>query len=185
MPLSEELQKRLSKIDRSTFRHAAGFRTAALFRDHPSKAHDPEYCLFYMGREFSDDQYIALKEVYMQIADPTEYQFAMAVFGSMRHWNEISDLVWTRDRVAEWRKELEIKLRSEAIMGIIDLVDDPETKETTKFQSLKWLAQSEFAEKETASTKKKKIKEAKVKDAVVDTISSDFERLGISPRSIN
>lgn len=185
MPLSEELRKRLSKIDRSTYRYGHGFRTAALFRDHPTKQHDEEYCLFYMGREFSDDQYIALKEVYMQIADPTEYQFAMVVFGSMRHWKEINDLVWTRDRVKEWRLELETKLRSEAIMGIVDLVDDPEIKETTKFQSLKWLAQSEFADKETATTKKKKAKEKQVTDSVVNTVASDFERLGITPRSIN
>lgn len=184
MQLSVELQKRLNKLDRTKFRYAGGFRTSSLFRDHPTKAHEDEYCMFYINREVSDE-YIALKEIYMQIADPTEYQFAMTVFGSYRHWKQIAKLVWVKPYVEEWREELEIKLKSEAIIGITALADDPEIKETTKLQSLKWLAQSEYAAKKTETQKKKEAKEDRVQMAVVDTVKDDFERLGIQPRSVN
>ena len=183
--LDGKLRKRLSEVDRSKFRHDYGFRTSSLFRDHPTKAVEPEFCMFYINREFSNDEYIALKEVYMQIADPTEYEFAMVVFGSFKHWKLLSDLFWTKDKVAEWRDELEIKLKSQAVLGIADMAYDPEIKETTKLQSLKWLASSEFAEKKTKTAKAKEEKEQAIVSGVIDNVRDDFERLGIETRSLN
>lgn len=185
MPLNAKLEQRLSKLPKKSFMSTSGFRTASLFRDHPTLPVNKEWNFFYIGKESSDDEYIALKEVYMSIEDPTEYEFAIKVFGSFRHWKLISGLWWAKDHVAEWREELAVKLKSKAIKDVVSLVDSEFVKETTRLQGLKWLANSEYAEKPTETKKKASSKKEAIDKEVLRDVSDDFERLGIQPRSIN
>ncbi len=55
------------------------------------------------------------KEVYLHLSDPTEYAAAMYLIGDWDHWIQIAEKSQARPYFAEWRKELVIKLRSEAI----------------------------------------------------------------------
>ena len=182
MPLNVNLEKRLSDLPKDTFLGPTGFYTKALFKDHPqATSSDKDTHVFYIGKEKSSEDYIALKEVYMAIEDPTEFEFAMKTFGSYRHWLHITELSWAKDYVSEWRHELAMKLKSKSIKDIVNLAGDEFVKETTKFQAMKYLANSDYAEKTTAT----KAKQAKVKEAIRregdDDIASDFERLGITP----
>ena len=179
--LSVELERRLSNLPRDTFLGPTGFRTKALFKDHPQAEGNGEYQVFFIGKEKSSKDYISLKEVYMAIEDPTEYEFAMVVFGSYRHWLHIAELSWAKDHVAEWRNELQMKIKSGAIKGVVNLVDDDYTKETTKLQALKYLANSDYAEKITTSKAKKTAKKDSIAQAVSSEMSEDFKRLGITP----
>ena len=154
-----------------------GFRTSSLFRDHPTKSVDEEYAVFLISKEKSTDEYIALKEVYIAIGDTTEYEFAMKVFGSFRHWLQLTKLAWVKDHVAEWRHELAVKVKSQSVRGVIELVDEEETKETTRLQALKWLANGEFAEKLPESKKKQQAKQDKINRDVSSDVSDDFARL--------
>lgn len=183
--LSVQLEQRLEKLPKSKFLGPSGFRTSSLFRDHPTKSYDPEYAEFYISKEKSTSEYIALKEVYMAIGDVTEYEFAIKVFGSFRHWKQLTKLAWVKDHVAEWREELAIKLKSQAVRGIVELVDEEWVKETTKLQGLKWLAQSEFAEKTTQTKQKKAEKQDRITRGVSMEIQDDFERLGIKATGVH
>lgn len=181
MPLSVNLERRLNDLPKDTFLGPTGFYTKALFRDHPQSMGVLDSNVFFIGKEKSTDDYISLKEVYMAIEDPTEYEFAMKTFGSFRHWLHIADLSWAKEHVAEWRHELAMKLKSKSVKDIVSLAGDEFVKETTKLQALKYLANSDYAEKTTAT----KIKKDKVKEAIRregdDDIADDFERLGITP----
>lgn len=67
----------------------------------------------------------SLKDLYMEVADPTEYQFAIEAFGSFDYWLEIlgGDQYgihpkYIRQHIKDWRDELEVKLRSEGIRNL-------------------------------------------------------------------
>lgn len=179
--LDLELERRLNNLPKDTFLGPTGFYTKALFKDHPQALADTGDQLFFIGKEKSTDKYISLKEVYMQIEDPTEYEFAMKVFGSYRHWKTISELGWAKDYVAEWRYELALKLKSKNIKDIVALASDEFVKETTKFQAMKYLANSDYADKTTATTKKNTQRKEAINNSVLKEVSDDFERLGITP----
>lgn len=67
----------------------------------------------------------SLKDLYMEVGDPTEYQFAIEAFGSFDYWLEILGgeqygihPKYIRQHILEWRNELEVKLRSEGIRNL-------------------------------------------------------------------
>ena len=160
------------RIDRDTLRGSdrGAPRTKSLFADviYQDSPYTP---IYYLRQETSDDQYIALKEVYLQIADPTEYEFAKMCFHSYQQWETITALPWAANFVSQWRAELQLKLRSEAVKEIFNMTVDPEVKETSRLQALKWLADTGFVNK----THKTKV----AKDVVVDFALADAERIGL------
>jgi hypothetical protein len=79
------------------------------------------------------------KEVYLDLADPTEYAPAIYLIGDWDHWIKIAENSQARPYFAEWRKELVIKLRSEAIKALRrQAVSDKGTA------AAKWLAENGF-----------------------------------------
>ena len=58
------------------------------------------------------------KEVYLFLSDPTEYAPAQYLIGDWDHWVQIAEKSQVRPYIAEWRKELIVKLRSEAILAL-------------------------------------------------------------------
>ena len=57
----------------------------------------------------------SFKRLYLDHRDPQEYLFAQSVLGSWEHWLQLNKRKWFTDRLNVWRKELEIKLRSESV----------------------------------------------------------------------
>jgi hypothetical protein len=60
-----------------------------------------------------------LREKYLTIADPTEYRFATECLGGWDHWIALSEASFFQKYIEKWRNELEVKLRSAAVAGII------------------------------------------------------------------
>lgn len=170
--LNDDLRARIESLDKQTLKGAdrGAIRTKSLMADiiYEDSKYEPVY---YMRQEKSDDKYISLKEVYMQIADPTEYQFATLCFYNYQQWETICLTPWAVNVVAQWREELQIKLRSEAVKEIFTMTIDPEVKETSRLQALKWLADHGFVNK----THKNKV----AKDVVIDYALADAERIGL------
>jgi len=91
------------------------------------------------------------KEVYMHLSDPTEYAPAMYLIGDWDHWIQIADKSQARPYFAEWRKELIVKLRSEAIQQLRVQASGPKGTAAAR-----WLAENGFIldSKTKASIKK-------------------------------
>ena len=171
--LSEDLKVRLLSLNKDTLKGSEGrgaIRTKSLFADvlYEESRHTPVY---YLKQEVSDDEYISLKEVYLQIADPTEYEFARMCFYNYQQWETITALPWAINTVNQWRAELQLKLRSEAVREIFNMTVDPDVKETSRLQALKWLADTGFVNKNY----KTKVS----KEAVIDHALADAERIGL------
>lgn len=84
-------------------------------------------------KEYNGKKYPSLRQYYLDIADPTEYQFAKQCLLGWDHWMRICENVIVRKEVDKWREELEVALRSEGILSIIDAAEN-------NFQASKWLA---------------------------------------------
>lgn len=83
---------------------------------------------------YNGKSYPSMKRLYMEMADPTEYEFATTYLLGWKHWMRICENKLLRKHIDEWREELEVKLRSKAVMQVMKQAD------IGSFQSSKWLA---------------------------------------------
>lgn len=68
--------------------------------------------------EMEREGYISLKGLYLEVADPTEYEFAQTCFYNYEHFQQLMELKYFRDFIDDCRNELELKLRSQAVLKI-------------------------------------------------------------------
>lgn len=109
------------------------------------------------------------KEVYMDLADPTEYTTAIYLLGDWDHWVQIAEKSQVRAYVAEWRKELIIKLRSLAISYL-----KKQASGDKGTAAAKWLAENGYI-----LDKKTKTKVEKEQDNRYNDVMSDVKRLKV------
>lgn len=64
--------------------------------------------------------YIPLKELYLEISDPTEYKFAAMAFFNYKHYCQLMEYEFFKKFIDKCRDELELKLRCEAVNKIKD-----------------------------------------------------------------
>lgn len=72
--------------------------------------------------------YPSLYRLYMEERDPSEYHFARKHLGGWEHWQALSKASFMKERVSDWRKELEVAIRADALQKIIRIASDPSHK---------------------------------------------------------
>jgi hypothetical protein len=78
--------------------------------------------------------YPSLKKLYLEYEDPTEYAFVQEYLSGWSQWKQLCNNQQTLKFINEWREELELKLRSQAIRDMID-----QSADGGSFQASKWL----------------------------------------------
>lgn len=63
----------------------------------------------------------SLYKKYMEAEDPTEYRFATENLDGVEHWEMLTSCSWFKPYVERWRRELELKITSEAIARISEI----------------------------------------------------------------
>ena len=76
----------------------------------------------------------------MEIGDPTEYQFALRVFGSWDHWQALCSSKWFSELVTDWRAELKTKMESDRYWEMVNIRDKSAPDSAQAIQATKWLA---------------------------------------------
>ena len=112
----------------------------------------------------------------MEVADPTEYEFAQTAFGSWNHWVKLQKATWLRGLVKEWRDELEIKIASNAIKAMVRTAETEGSKGTA---AARYFADRGW-EKGTGKgrpSKEKVEREAKKLVAIHEEVDEDIERM--------
>ena len=115
----------------------------------------------------------------MDIADPTEYEFALQAFGSWKHWIKIKNSKVIKVFVEDWPVELEVKLRSEGIKGVIKEAESGKAK----FNAAKFLANADWkasTSKRGRPTKEEVERERKIAAKLNSEFSEDAERIGLA-----
>lgn len=112
----------------------------------------------------------------MEVADPTEYDFALQAFGSWENWQRLAGPEgpdWFLPFITAWRNELEVKLRREAFLHMRELAKG-------KTDAAKWLAEGRWDTRKAGrpSTEERKRELAKV-TAITSGYTDDAKRLGL------
>lgn len=159
----------------SKFKDEKGrLRTQSLFIDYQ---YDPEIAIYTLKDEdfeYKGKVFPSLKRLYLEIADPTEWEFAQRCFANWDQWQRIANTYATKNNVAKWREELEIKLKSEAIKEMRNKAQDPKGTSAAR-----WLAEKGWEEKRTpgAPSKEEKERQINIDKRVKDELDEDIERM--------
>ena len=153
------------------------YRTQSLFREFYVKNQELP-AVWTLREEDPQDTLPSLKAVYMEVGDPTEYAFAIEAFGSWKQWLKIKASKAIEPWIEDWPSELEIKLRSDGIKGVIQ-----EAKAgKSKFPAAKALAEG-FWNKESSKrgrpSKEEVARERKIAAKLDEEFTADAERIGL------
>lgn len=107
------------------------------------------------------------KEVYLDYSDPTEYLPAMHLIGDWNHWKAIVKSWGCNPFITEWREEVKIKLKAEAIANLIKIA---KTEKGTA--AARWLAEKGF-EGKLPKPSQKEIEE------IPDSVIEHSKRMGV------
>lgn len=137
------------------------FRTQSLFLELGYGA-DALFTLKDQDHEHEGTMYKSLKRLYLEFEDPTEYEFANTILLGWKHWQRMCENKVIRKHIDEWREELEVKLRSQAIRDAIQ-----EAKKG-HFQAAKWVADRGWSTRGAGRPSKADIEHEKKVQARID-----------------
>jgi len=126
-----------------------------------------DYALFTLKEqdyEYKGKTYPSLKQLYLEMCDPIEWDFAQEYLLGYQHWKRLCANKIIAKHVDEWREELELKLRSQATAQMLDMSED-------SFQAVKWLADKGW-EKKTVGRPAKKAQE--IEDELTKRVQTDY-----------
>lgn len=132
------------------------------------------YTLKEQDHEHNGKHYLSLKRLYLECADPTEYEFATTYLLGWKHWLRICENKTLRVHIDEWRDELEIKLRSKGVKQIINAATGP----LANVQAAKWIADRGWSTRGAGRPTKAEIeREKKIQAGMTDEYGADILRL--------
>jgi hypothetical protein len=148
-------------IDKSRFRDEKNrYIVQGLFLEDTYNPELASYTLSGDHKEYKGKMFPSLKKLYLEEGDPNEYTFATTHLYDWPHWLRIVKNKTLAPHVEEWRKELELSLRSEGIATLIDLGINGGS-----YQAAKWLADKGWDVKEKGRPSNEQIQAEIVKQA--------------------
>lgn len=116
--------------------------------------------------------YPSLKRLYIEMEDPTEYEFATKYLLGYRHWKRLCENKMIYKHIQEWQEELEMKLRSKAVKNMLA------SAAMGNYQAAKWFADRGWSNKGAGRPSKLDIeKEKAFQTRVSNEYGADIVRL--------
>lgn len=116
--------------------------------------------------------YYSLKKLYLEMEDPTEYEFATTYLCGWQHWQRMCENKRLKPHILEWREELEHRLRAKAVKHMI------RNAEGGSAISAKWLADRGWINRAAGRPSKAEIEREKaLQTQVVEEFNADVVRL--------
>ena len=124
--------------------------------------------------EYKGKVYPSLKALYLKEEDPTEYSFATKYLLGWQHWKRLCENKAIAKHIEEWREELELKIRSQAVRDMVNMC----ASENGNYSAAKFLADRGW-DKRAAGRPSKKDKEAhlRMEERLADEFEADLKRL--------
>lgn len=159
--MSEELPP-YTLPDRSQFCNDLGdagfsFYTKAMFYQHKAgnKALRSEVTPIFTLREYDHDGCYSFYKLFM--AYNTDYEAAIGILGSWRHFQQLAEVGWFKEKLDQWREEREIRDRAAAKATILSETLGGNVRAATALQDL--------YKREGAGRPSRKAKEAEARKA--------------------
>lgn len=154
-------------------------RTESLFKEmsNPDLVASGYLPVWTLKQEHEPDGLPSMHRLYVEAADLTEYQFALATLGSWEHWLRLKRAPFFKDAYAAMREELETRMES---VGFNNLKDMASGKGPIAAQASKWLAERGWERQKRGRPSKADVARA-AKDMASDarTTKDDAVRLGL------
>lgn len=129
-------------------------------------------------KPYDKEGYPSLKRLYLEMEDLTEFEFANAYLEGFEHWEYLAKTATLKDHIAQWRKELILKIKARSLQGIIrDAVKE------NKYEANKFLIQNGWIDKDEdkkgrGRPSKQEVRDEVLKQAEVQKdLQDDLERL--------
>lgn len=136
-----------------------------------------DYAVFTLNdepKEYNNKTYPSLRQYYLDIADPTEYQFAKTCLLGWDHWKRLCENKDISKEIDKWREELEVALRSEGIRAIVDAT----AEDGGNFQAAKWLADKGWEKQKVGRPTKSDLdREKRISQRVEEGFTADIIRM--------
>jgi len=138
---------------------------------------DKSTCLYTL-KDTDHMGYPSLYRLYMETNDPTEWKFATTHLGGWKHWEMLCDCTWFKPYVERWRRELELRMKSQALARIMA---EAKTSNKESFSANKYLLEKGWEPKDSSKRgrpSKDDIKQAAREELQMNNrISEDFDRI--------
>lgn len=136
-----------------------------------------EYAVYTLKEQdyaYKGKNYPSLKRLYLKEEDVTEYDFACKHLLGWQHWKRLGENKQIRKHIDEWREELELKIRSQAIKDMQNLC----ASESGNFSAAKFLADRGWDKRPVGRPSKlDKEKEDRMADRIAEEFSADIIRM--------
>lgn len=160
--------------DKAKFKDERGaYITQSLFLEFNYDTEKAVYTWTDADKEYKGKVYPSLRRLYLEMRDPTEYLFAEKYLWGWNHWQRITANKALAEHVNEWREELEIKLRAEAVRAMVGkaLVGDG-------FSPTRWVADGEWRSKKPGRpTNAQRESERQTRERVLQAAQGDAARI--------
>ena len=159
-----------------TYKNNSGaYYTKGLFLE-VALEEDKRYALYTLKNE-DYKGYPSIHRLYVEMDDPTEYNFALKYFDSWKHWKMIRSAPWFHEPYKEMKEELDVSLRARALNKIREAAEKTDGKDV--MQANKYLLDRGWKDEDhRGRPSKEKIKhEADKLFKVKEEIDEDFNRL--------
>ena len=161
----------MAYYDNSVLKDVIGnFRTLSLFYETNITDLEPLFTLKDDDYTVGEATYMSMKQIYLSFDDPTEWEFVQSVFGNWRHWQKILGNKRLRSYIDQWRMELEIKLRSQAVRNMVK-------HSKQRDSAAKWLAEGTWKGKRGRPSKDEVERERKVQAGIEQDLDEHWARL--------
>lgn len=152
------------------------YRTASLFREAYTGGEGDLAPLWSLKDKDHKNELPSLRRAYIASLDPTEYTIALQALGSWAHWEKLRRLNWFSEHVDLWQEELEVALRSSAVLEAID----SSRSGKTRFSAAKWIAEGGYKGSKRGRPSKDEVARAvRVEARLDEQIEADAERVGL------
>lgn len=161
------------------FRSSGGNRyLEALFYERGLKDKSPVlYTLKDRDHEVDGRVIPSLYRLYMEANDPLEWRFANTYLEGWEHWQMLCNCSWFKPYVSRWRYELELKIRSEAL---IRLREDAQSESRSAARSNLVLLQRGWDVEKNTKGRPSKTEIKKAADELAETrqtLDHDYQRV--------
>lgn len=162
------------KVDKKRFKDSSGRPlTQSLFIENGYRTEFAVYTLKDDDHEYKGNTYYSLKKLFLELEDPTEYEFANMYLLGWSHWRRLNENKLMTKHFEEWREELELSLRAQGIRAIIDQAADEKG-----FQAAKWLSDRGWSKNVVGRpSKSEKVREERMQARLDDEFQGDVIRL--------
>lgn len=133
----------------------------------------------YTLKDRDHEGFPSLYRLYMEANDPTEYKFATTCLDGWEHWERLSACNWFKPYIEAWRRELEVRMKSQALQRIMS---EAKTNSRESFNANKYLLEKGWEPKDGQSKRGRPSKEEIKAEAINQAnlhfrLDSDFDRI--------